>query len=475
MATISGAALQQASATPTLSTKPLPPPLKKPSAPTAPRIDLEPLYSALKAAIGDNWPVYKEACALYLSGAYTFTLSYPLNCPSQLTIHTGQLNQEELSRRIDPIICTDPSREHLHNQLICAIYANTLRDAPEPGVASWVSASDKVTASSKAVTGDAAEQRLKIDIMQLPPRERHRLKQLHDDHADWLNATIREGQKARDMIKLPDIGSASAGGGGYNKTSKSMRMPMLRLIRCVDGGGETLRTNAVADWEIEIHKRYAQPLYVETHEFPETDTVSARIMPICYEEGLVAGAAPGCAEFVNVAAEAYVKELLADIFMRVRSNGVNYVQTAAFRKRLAREEAAFERAEVKRNAVGLLPCEAEVGAKRKPISLNDLRMCCTLGNSALSQIRLVSDRIMVGDFVDDEDDEGLFEEIERGTGAKMNGVAAPMTNGTHDHDGDTNMTGMDGEILGDWSWVGGAVGDREQLGGVLEDCLAVGQ
>jgi transcriptional coactivator HFI1/ADA1 len=92
----------------------------------------------------------------------------------------GQLNQDELARRIDPFICIDPSREHLHNQFICAIYSNSLRDPPEPGVASWVSASDKLTTSSKPVTGDAAEQRLKTEVMQLPPRERHRLKQMQD-------------------------------------------------------------------------------------------------------------------------------------------------------------------------------------------------------------------------------------------------------------------------------------------------------
>lgn len=94
--------------------------------------------------------------------------------------YSGQLNQDELSRRIDPFICVDASREHLHNQFICAIYSNSLRDSPEPGVASWVSASDKLTTSSKPVTGDAAEQRLKTEVMQLPPRERHRLKQMQD-------------------------------------------------------------------------------------------------------------------------------------------------------------------------------------------------------------------------------------------------------------------------------------------------------
>ena len=456
MATISGAALQQQTATPTLPSKPLPPPLKKPTAPTAPRIDLEPLYSALKSAIGDKWPIYKEACALYLSGKQGVNeIQWPHMAMfgSRLTLHsTGQLNQEELARRIDPFICLDPAREHLHNQLICAIYANTLRDAPEPGVASWVSASDKVTASSKAVTGDAAEQRLKTEIKHLPPRERHRLKQLQDDHGDWLTHTVQEYQRAREMNKLPDIVPTSAG--GYNKTSMTLG------FLC-----NASSTNMITDWETEINKRYAQPLFVESHEFPESDTIAARMTPICYEEGLVAGASSGCADFINVAAEAYVKELLADIFARVRTNGANYVQTAVFRKKINREEEGWERGEVKRNAVGLLPCEVEAGAKQRPLNLNDLRIAIELGNNYLNQMRLVSDRIMVGDFMDD-DEEPLIEESDA-SAAKMNGVV--LSNGTHDED--EHMIDADG----DWTWVGGLANDREQLGSVLEDLLVVGQ
>jgi hypothetical protein len=51
---------------------------------------------------------------------------------------------------------------------------------PDQGVASWVSANDKPTtgAGSKPVSGDAAEQRLKAEVMQLPSRDRRRLKDI---------------------------------------------------------------------------------------------------------------------------------------------------------------------------------------------------------------------------------------------------------------------------------------------------------
>jgi hypothetical protein len=62
------------STTPTMSSKPLPTssvqsqkPVKS-TTPIAPRIDVEPIYSALKAAVGRNWNLYRETVGLYLLG-----------------------------------------------------------------------------------------------------------------------------------------------------------------------------------------------------------------------------------------------------------------------------------------------------------------------------------------------------------------------------------------------------------------------
>jgi transcriptional coactivator HFI1/ADA1 len=35
-----------------------------------PRIDLEPLYTALKSAIGEHWGTYKAAISLFVMGSY---------------------------------------------------------------------------------------------------------------------------------------------------------------------------------------------------------------------------------------------------------------------------------------------------------------------------------------------------------------------------------------------------------------------
>ena len=89
---------------------------------------------------------------------------------------TGHLNQSEFSSRVDHILCADPKIEHLHNNFVCAIIGNLTRDLPDHGVASWVSANDKPSVVSKPASGDAAEHRLKTEVMQLPPRDRRRIK-----------------------------------------------------------------------------------------------------------------------------------------------------------------------------------------------------------------------------------------------------------------------------------------------------------
>jgi hypothetical protein len=63
---------------------------------------------------------------------------------------------------------------------MCAIFGNVLRDLPEQGVAPWVSANDKPMVLSKPVSGNAAEQRLKTEVMHLPARDRRRIKEVPD-------------------------------------------------------------------------------------------------------------------------------------------------------------------------------------------------------------------------------------------------------------------------------------------------------
>lgn len=190
MVDINPAALSRPSvslSTPILATKSINvsvPPLQKPktSQLIPARIDLEPIYTALRANIGlEQWNVYKEAVSNFLVGLYSPNLLPFLCVKTNIFLLVGRLNQAELSARIDPILASpDGSKEHLHNQLIAAIYGNVTREMPDQGLAPWVSANDKpsTNTSNKPVSGDAAERRLKGEVMQLPSRDRRRIKDL---------------------------------------------------------------------------------------------------------------------------------------------------------------------------------------------------------------------------------------------------------------------------------------------------------
>ena len=75
---------------------------------TAQRIDLEPLYTSLKAAIGDNWGKYKEAISLFVLGRYSSLLG------RFRTFDSGPADVGALSNR-----SPEPERACLPNRPLC--------------------------------------------------------------------------------------------------------------------------------------------------------------------------------------------------------------------------------------------------------------------------------------------------------------------------------------------------------------------
>ncbi|KAJ5718035.1 hypothetical protein N7488_003681 [Penicillium malachiteum] len=382
---------------------------------SVPRLDLQHAYTDLKAAIGDQWAEYKESTAFFLLGHY---------------------NQSEYASRVDHILCADPKIEHLHNNFVCAILGNLTRDLPDHGVANWVSANDKPSVVSKPVSGDAAEQRLKTEVMHLPPRDRRRLKGIPERDPDDVTPSQLEQYHLAKQMKLPSQVPASAG--GLNKTN----------------------------WELEIRKRYAQPLAAETGEFPDAESIYARMVPMCYEESLPGGAGLPCAEFMAIATETFVKEALSAVFSRTRSNGpsgtINGMMMRKYRQQLELEELSYTRGEiVKDTATGLLPVEAKEASTRRPLGVRDLRLTLELGTGVLGHMPLIIDQIM-GGYVEDELETEKQDRLE-------NGVTEALKVKVTDED-PMDIDDID-EVLSDWE--GGAAADRDQLGSLLDDCLSL--
>ncbi|KAJ6443339.1 cAMP-dependent protein kinase regulatory subunit [Purpureocillium lavendulum] len=400
------------------------------------RIDLEPLYTALKSAISsEQWLIYKEATAEFL---------------------TGRLSQAEYCERIDPILAGDNGeKDHLHNQLIAAIYGNVTREMPDQGIAPWVSANDKPVASagSKPVTGDAAERRLKGDVMQLLARDRRRIKDLvhndpqYDPHENLSNLFADTHRRPSATTDVP----ASAAG-GINKMN----------------------------FDLEIRKRFAQPLAVESGEFPDVGMITGRMLPFCYEAGLASGHVGDAPQLMSVATEAYIKEILTQIFSRTRSNGpgdsgsagfgigTTWIQTCKYRKQLSQEEDAAQRGEITRDKSGMLPVEAKAASERGPLAMGDMRLALEMADTGMAQFPVLMTQVLYGyregeleNWHDYSWVDGRTPVIEEIPDTKD---SQALPNGHPD-----NMD-IDNEA---W-WDGGDTKDVDMLDGILDSCLMVG-
>jgi transcriptional coactivator HFI1/ADA1 len=347
-----------------------------------------------------------------------------------------------------------------HNKLVLAIAYNTGRDPPDPGLAPWVSASsDKSSgpATSKPVaTSDAGEQRLKTEVMALPPRDRRRIKTVVTDGKDapeeaMSRRALYEDYYNASRIKAPDSIPASAG--GLTKTN----------------------------WDLEIRKRYIQSLYAETLEFPDAATIYSRMVPICYEESVTAGTSLQSAELVGIAAEIHIKNMLHDLFNRVRANGPRYengaadgIFTAKFKKKVRKEEADLKAGKLDKNRDDdLLPTEFNESQSRKPLGIGDFKLANRVGPNLFNGMPLLNLQInenLFDDLWDDQDSQSQPDATQPHTQHK---ISLPVTNGalTNGAIVDDDEMDIDEE---DWGWEGTGPGDRDGLDSLLADCLNSG-
>ncbi|KAI1502588.1 transcriptional regulator of RNA polII, SAGA, subunit-domain-containing protein [Biscogniauxia marginata] len=406
------------------------------------RIELEPLYTALKSAIGnEQFNSYKDATTKFI---------------------LGRLNQTEYTDRIDPILASpNGEKVHLHNRLLAAVLANLTREMPDQGLAPWVSANDKpaTNVGAKPVTGDAAERRLKAEIMQLPSRDRRRIKDLaqNDLHPfESVTNMFTEHHRAR-TARVPDIPPSAS---GLNKMN----------------------------WDLEIRKRFAQPLAAESGEFPDTASIEGRMLPICYEEGLVNGHAPDAAQFLTVATEHAIKEFLTVVFSRTRSNGPGdsgaagfgsgaaWIQTHKYRRQLKKEELAFSRGELTRDKSGLLPVEAKAANERPPLSMADLRLALEIGDCGVGS-HPTTRTVILNAYKDGELDN--YNNYTWLPGHKPIGLEEVDKNGIN---GGSSHAYTNGNAYPDAMdideepsvWEGTGSQDMTELNSVLDSCLATG-
>lgn len=238
------------------------------------------------------------------------------------------------------------------------------------------------------------------------------------------------------------------------------------------------------DWDLEIRKRFAQPLAVESGEFPDITSIESRMLPICYEAGLVNGHSSDATQFMTVAAETFIKEFLSTVFTRTRSNGpgdsgsagfgsgANWIQTHKYRRQLRREEVAFSRGELSRDKSGLLPVEAKAASERSPLSMADLRLALEIGDCGISSFPIIRKSVIYnyrdGELENYNNYTWLHGQKPREfEDSAVNGAGqhGPMNGGAYPEPMD-----IDEEPI---AWEGANNEDTSMLDNVLDSCLAV--
>ncbi|EWZ37716.1 transcriptional coactivator HFI1/ADA1 [Fusarium oxysporum Fo47] len=329
---------------------------------------------------------------------------------------------------------------------------------PDQGLAPWVSANDKpaATTGTKPVSGDATERRLKGDVMQLPTRDRRRIKDLVQN--DWDPHESISNIFADTRRKLSTVTDATPTVGGINNMN----------------------------FDLEIRKRYAQPLAVESGEFPDINMISGRMLPSCYEAGLVNGHTVDAPQFLSVAVETFIKEVLTQVFSRTRSNGpgesgsagfgvgTTWIQTQKYKRQLEYEEEAAIRGEISRDKSGLLPIESRAASERGPLGMSDLRLSLEMADTGMAQFPVLMTQVIYGyregelenwddyTWVCDQPPEAYTDE--KHDSEANGGHVFELANGYPD------AMDIDTEA---W-WEGAESQDADMLDGILDSCLAAG-
>ena len=192
------------------------------------------------------------------------------------------------------------------------------------------------------------------------------------------------------------------------------------------------------------------------------------MLPICYEEALPNGPTDQCAEFLATATEMFVKDVVGSVLSLVRSN-----ITAGGAKGGGVFTSSFKRSSVmdKKNS-GLT-----VGMGI-PLGMGDLRVALGIADCSLGQMPDIINDIMGGwpegvlegwDTYPEDLDLDIPGSLAEDTIPKTNGV---LTNGLQPKS--TRDSNLQHEQAID-QWPGSGSEERNQLFGLLDDCMAIGQ
>jgi transcriptional coactivator HFI1/ADA1 len=235
------------------------------------RIEVDKLVTELQRKMGSYWDKYQRTTSLYL---------------------LGKLSRQEFTHTLTPLL-TDSKMVRMHNQLLLANLANSLRDGPNQQMLKKSgfggNSSSKKKKDSKVKVSSQYE-KLKKTIMNLPIRERYRIKTITRDS------------------------------GKRNMSTSSMtltRQALLPKIPYVTDKDRALTGNTV-EWTQDISHSLQTPLATESYTLPDSDTLESKMLGIAREHGLTGSIDKPVFELVSLGLETYLKLVLESAIDTVR-------------------------------------------------------------------------------------------------------------------------------------------------------------
>lgn len=240
------------------------------------RIEVENLAKELQRKLGKDWDKYQSTISHFLM---------------------GKLSRSELTQVLGDLL-TDSKMVRMHNQLLLANLANSLRDGPAQLSANSGFGGNGLNKRKKdgRVKTSSQYEKLKKDIMGLPIRERRRIK------------TITRDSGKRSMA---------------NSALTLTRQSLLPKIPYISDKDKNVTGNTV-EWTQDISHGIQTLLSSETYSLPDNDNLKSRMLGIAREHGLTGTIDKNAVDITYIGLENYLKGILEQAVDTVRYRKMKY-------------------------------------------------------------------------------------------------------------------------------------------------------
>ncbi|CEP61166.1 Hfi1p LALA0_S02e08196g [Lachancea lanzarotensis] len=259
------------------------------------RLNMESMVEAFTEVLGkDNWNKYAQIISLFILGKLSrkelvneidLIFSFPRESARNSKSSQNALSHANLIR--------------MHNQLLLAILANSLREMPtgESNEGSWGFNNGSSNASKKRSNKHNSQiDTYKKIVMSLPTEDRSRLKAITKEAGKrgFVLCSVLQA-RLNTIPKIPIVTNP--------ETLKRVKASNLKTP---------------LEWSQEIVNGFSAPLATESYSLPDNDSLYLRMISLAREHGLVGAVDGRCVEIMTLALENYLKNVVESAIDTVR-------------------------------------------------------------------------------------------------------------------------------------------------------------